>query len=84
MGVKVDDLTIVGLILVIVGVVMAPITCFTTLLLAFVGLLLLISGGRHNTPRYAYYPIYKHCAGCGRQIEPSHAICPFCQKPTSP
>ena len=77
-----DDLTLLGLIFVIVGIVLAPFTSFFTLILALVGILLILAGERYTLPKYAPFPMYMQCVSCKCLVDVNSETCPYCENPT--
>ncbi|UCG70624.1 MAG: hypothetical protein JSV09_06295 [Thermoplasmata archaeon] len=78
-----EELTLLGVIYVIVGLILA-LFMFITLVLTLFGILLLIMGRKHSKHKYMRYPMFMSCGSCGMQIEVNSASCQYCQVPTSP
>jgi hypothetical protein len=78
-----NELTLLGLIMLIIGVVLAPFTVFFTLILALVGILVMISGRGHISPKYGLYPMYRICAGCQSVVYANAEVCPECKGSTA-
>jgi hypothetical protein len=77
--VEMEELSLLGVIYVVVGVVLALFT-FITLVLTIVGILLILMAKPRRSHSYAPYPMFMPCPVCGCQIEASSGFCPHCQE----
>ncbi len=74
-----EELTLLGVIYVVVGVILALFTIIT-LVLTVVGLLLVIMGIRPGYRRFGSYPMFMPCPNCGEQMEVG-GQCLHCEQP---
>lgn len=73
-----DDNILLGLILVIVGLVFAPFTCFTSLLISLLGIVIIF---KEDTIFESEKSKSKRiCISCGREIPFDAKLCPYCGK----
>lgn len=77
-----ENLTLLGIIYVVVGLVLSMFI-FVTLVLLIFGLILMLMGRKNTNYGYARFPMFMTCPACGKYIETSNTICPQCQSPTS-
>lgn len=75
-----EELTLLGVIYVVVGVFLALFTVIT-LVLTIVGLLLVLMGIRPGSRRFGSYPMFMPCPNCGEQME-AGGQCMVCEQPT--
>ena len=74
-----EELSMLGVIYVVVGVVLALFTIIT-LILTIVGVILILISKPRGSRSYAPYPMFMSCPICGRQIEAGSGFCPHCQE----
>ena len=74
-----ENLTLLGIIYVVVGLVLS-IFIFVTLVLLIFGLLLMLMGKKNSSYGHARYPMFMTCPSCGRYIDISSTECPKCGK----
>ena len=70
------DNILIGLILVIIGLVFAPFTCFTSLLVSFIGIVLILNGNSIFESKKSKSK--RICTSCGREIPFDAKLCPYC------
>ncbi len=73
-----ENLTKLGLIFIIIGLVLALFTVFTTLILVIMGFLLLVMGSKTQKITNVPYPMFMACPDCGKLKEVGKA-CPTCE-----
>jgi hypothetical protein len=73
-----EELTVLGLIYVIVGAVLALLLPITLILTLF-GIILVAIGRSGTKKMHMPYPMFSPCPKCGRNIGPSVQECPYCQ-----
>jgi sulfite exporter TauE/SafE len=83
-----ENLTLLGIIYVIVGLVFSvfifmamPLIIIVTLILLIFGLLLIAMGRKNTNYGYARYPMFMSCPACGRYIDYASTVCPKCEQP---
>ena len=76
-----ENLSKLGLIFIVIGLVLAIFTVFTTLILVVMGFLLLVMGSKTQKITKVPYPMFMPCPACGKQMEVGRA-CPNCQPQT--
>jgi len=76
-----ENLSKLGLIFIIIGLVLAMFTAYTTLVLVVMGFLLLVMGSQTQKITKIPYPMFMDCPDCGKQKEVGKA-CPVCQTQT--
>ncbi len=64
-----ENLTKLGLIFIVIGLILAIFTVFTTLVLAIMGVLLMVAGSRTQKITNVPYPMFMACPTCGGQKE---------------
>ncbi len=77
-----ENLTLLGIIYVVVGLVLS-VFIFVTLVLLIFGLILMLMGKKNTSYGYSRYPMFMTCPACGKYIEASNTVCPECQSPTT-
>jgi hypothetical protein len=73
-----ENLTKLGLIFIVIGLILAIFTVFTTLILVIMGFLLLVMGSKTQKITNVPYPMFMACPTCGKQKEVGRS-CPNCQ-----
>ena len=76
-----ESLTKLGLIFIVMGLILAIFTVFTTLILVVMGFILLVAGSKTQRITNVPYPMFMACPACGKQMEVGRA-CPNCQPQT--
>ena len=76
-----ENLSKLGLIFIVIGLILAIFTVFTTLILVIMGFLLLVAGSKTQKITNVPYPMFMACPACGKQKEVGKA-CPICQSQT--
>lgn len=77
-----ENLSKLGLIFIVMGLILAIFTVFTTLILVIMGFLLLVAGSKTQKITNVPYPMFMACPTCGKQKEVGRA-CPNCQPQTA-
>ena len=73
-----ENLSKLGLILIVIGLILAPFTVFTTLILVVMGFMLLAAGAKTRKITNVPYPMFMPCPACGMQMEVGRT-CPYCE-----
>ena len=76
-----ENLTLLGIVYVVVGLVLSIFMILTLILLIF-GLVLMLMGKKNASRGYTRYPMFMPCPACGKSIDASSMSCPICEKPT--
>lgn len=85
-----ENLTLLGVIYIIVGLVLLafvfvalPLILIVTLILIIFGLILMFAGRKNVHYGHVRYPMFMPCPACGRYIDYSSTVCPKCGKATT-
>jgi hypothetical protein len=77
-----ENLTLLGIIYVLVGLVLSVFIMVTLVLLIF-GVILMAMGKKSATYGHTRYPMFMSCPACGKSIDAASNVCPACEQPTT-